>query len=378
MASDAHVGPVPFAGVTVDDVAEHAGKPGYALTRRDVARWLVGTRATEAVPRLRREQMASGSPLSARFWTSAEDLLTRIDAGQATVGEVQTWLEATGSEPTKIIGLHVWEAEQERRPRAREVYDELVEHLQTLVLSGTVDPDRLLAGDPAALDAYVAEQERWLTEPTGDGGSRMDALLDEADEEFLADWDAADAEFRSELENLLAGLGERPCPQEELRAAAGRLRPGLVSGDPLYDLLGSGGGLSPRALPALDRELWLTLAAGVTAPADEPPGHYEPEELSSWYALDHVDWLCAVGELARRGVGAPAEGDDLAGYVASSDLAEGEMDPDDVGVLSTGFQTVTELWRALGAVDGDGRLTPLGWWGLPEALRRAWTAADET
>lgn len=360
--------------MTLDDVAGHAGKPEYAVTRRDVARWLVSSPgAAEALPALRHELMANGLPLSAGFWTSAESLLARIGAGRATVGEVQTWLEATGSEPKKIIGLHVWDAERDRRPRAGELYDELVEHLQGLVHSGAIDPDRLLTGDTEALAAYVAEQERWLTEPARDGESRMDALLDEAEEEFLADWDAADAEFRSELDDLLAGLGERPCPQEDLHAATERLRAGLVSGDPPYDLLGSAGGLHPGALPALDRELWLTPATGVVEPADEPPDRYDPETLSSWYALAHVDWLCAVGELARHGVGVPAEAGDLAGYVASSDLAEGDLDPDDVDVLSAGFRTVTELWRALGAIDDDGRLTPLGWWGLPEALRRAWT-----
>jgi hypothetical protein len=27
----------------------------------------------------------------------------------------------------------------------------------------------------------------------------------------------------------------------------------------------------------------------------------------------------------------------------------------------------------LGAIDSDDRLTSLGWWGLPEAMRRAWS-----
>ncbi|MDN5915100.1 MAG: hypothetical protein L0I76_08350 [Pseudonocardia sp.] len=366
--------------MTLDDVAGHVDKPQRAVTRRDVARWLVSTPgAAESLPELRRELMAVGLPLTAAFWTSAKDLLDSIDAGQATIGEVTRWLEATGSEPTKIIGLHVWDpAEWDRRPRARGLYDELVGHLETLVRSGAIDPDRLLSGDSEALSAYVAEQERWLSEPAGDGGSRMDTLLDEADDEFLVDWDAAEAEYLAELEDLLTGLGERPCPQEELHAATGRLRAGLASGGFPYDLLASGAGLSPRALPASERELWLSLAAGVVEPADEPPDSYGPEELSSWYALGHVDWLCAVWELARRGVGASAEGGDLAGYVATSDLVEDDVDPDDVEVLAAGFRTVTELWRALGAVEDDGRLTPLGWWGLPEALRRAWTAADGT
>jgi hypothetical protein len=30
------------------------------------------------------------------------------------------------------------------------------------------------------------------------------------------------------------------------------------------------------------------------------------------------------------------------------------------------------LWHVLGAIDDDDRLTALGWWGLPEAMRRVW------
>ena len=37
------------------------------------------------------------------------------------------------------------------------------------------------------------------------------------------------------------------------------------------------------------------------------------------------------------------------------------------------FLPVTSLWQVLGAIDDDERLTPLGWWGLPEAMLRVWT-----
>ena len=36
------------------------------------------------------------------------------------------------------------------------------------------------------------------------------------------------------------------------------------------------------------------------------------------------------------------------------------------------FLPVTSLWQVLGAIDEDERLTPLGWWGLPEAMLRVW------
>jgi hypothetical protein len=42
-------------------------------------------------------------------------------------------------------------------------------------------------------------------------------------------------------------------------------------------------------------------------------------------------------------------------------------------VLLEGLETVVTLWQALGAVDNGRQLTPLGRWGLAEALRVAWT-----
>ena len=36
------------------------------------------------------------------------------------------------------------------------------------------------------------------------------------------------------------------------------------------------------------------------------------------------------------------------------------------------FLPVTSLWQVLGVIDEDERLTPLGWWGLPEAMLRVW------
>ncbi|MCK0112469.1 hypothetical protein MWU75_10000 [Ornithinimicrobium sp. F0845] len=40
--------------------------------------------------------------------------------------------------------------------------------------------------------------------------------------------------------------------------------------------------------------------------------------------------------------------------------------------VSLGLFPVLDLWRQLGALDEDDRLTELGWWGIPESLDRAW------
>jgi hypothetical protein len=144
---------------------------------------------------------------------------------------------------------------------------------------------------------------------------------------------------------------------------------------------------------------------------EEPGGDAEPDELSAAIAavvaLDHFDWLAVMSALVTGGPGTPASAADLARYVRDFDpdevigtdlgrasdgtqegvaggigLAEAELDggelddydDDEFDELSVEglFLHVTTMWSVLGAIDSDDRLTALGWWGLPEAMRRAW------
>jgi hypothetical protein len=323
--------------------------------------------AIAAMPGLRRELLAARNPFSAKFWESAESVLRRIAEGSATVGEVHSWLEATGTEPTAIIGLHVWEEESARTPLAHELHELLVDHLEQHLHSGAIDPDRLLTEDPAATREYRELQERWMTSPLPDGRVPMNELLDEADEDFFAEWDAAEQAAVDELEDLLAELGERPRPDAELQAACRSLRAALTCGKWPADLLRSGGGVDPSHLDSDDEQLWLRLAAGVVNPMDEPPEDTLADELSST-ALDHEEWLEAVAALARGGPGTPASAEDLARSVAGA-----EDDSADIDVLAGWFTTVVAQWQLLGALDDRERLTTLGWWGIPEALLQAWS-----
>ena len=50
---------------------------------------------------------------------------------------------------------------------------------------------------------------------------------------------------------------------------------------------------------------------------------------------------------------------------------------DDAVAISAGLFTVVHLWKTLGAIDPEDRLTDLGWWGLPESLLRAWQPSDD-
>jgi hypothetical protein len=161
-----------------------------------------------------------------------------------------------------------------------------------------------------------------------------------------------------------------------------------------------------RDLPADDAELWLRLAAGVASPVGSDdwlarPAPADSDELgetdsavAAICAIDHFDWLAVITALATGGPGTSASAADLSGYVRDydpddgpddgADLAEadgevydfGGFDDDDgefdeLGMESL-FLPVTTLWQVLGAIDDEDCLTPLGWWGLPEAMRRVW------
>jgi hypothetical protein len=428
-----------------DRVAELANRSLAALTRRDVALALLTVPAADALaslPGIRRGLLAAGNPLSVPFWSSAEDVLQLIDDGDATVGDVRTWLEATGTEPTGIIGLHVWDDESERSQLAAELHVRLVNHLEEQLAAGDIDPDKLAAEDAAARRAYVEIQERWMTSPLVDGRVPMDVLLDEKDEEFLAEWDAADAEALNALDALLGQLPDRPRPAAELSAACARLRETIAGSGWPAELLIECGGLDPKQVPADDEELWLTLAAGIASPVgtaewedrevDEDAELNETDSaIASICAIDHFDWLAVTSVLAAGGTGTSASASDLAAYVRDFDPddeadlddeaddlddedsdedsgngdsggdgsgpgAEGEFEDD----LGTGdveiefieldydeefdelgmeglFLPVTSLWQVIGAIDEDDRLTALGWWGLPEAMRRVWSPVDD-
>ena len=217
--------------------------------------------ALGSLPGIRRGMLAAGNPLSAVFWSSAEAILQKIADGDATVGDVRTWLEATGTEPNGIIGLHVWDEQSERSQLAAEMHTRLISHLEERLAAGEIDPDLLAASDPAACQAYIELQERWMTSPLPDGRVPMDALLDEKDEEFLAEWDAADAEALAAIQALLDRVGDRPLPHEDLHQVSARLRGEIARSGRPGKLLIECSGMRKKDLPADDAEMWLRLQA---------------------------------------------------------------------------------------------------------------------
>ncbi len=190
----------------VERIAALADRPVEALTRRDVARALLAGPAADALtalPGLRRQLLAAGNPLSAAFWDGAAATMAKVADGSATVGDVQNWLEATGTEPSPIIGLFVWDDEDERSPVQADMHKRLVAHLEELLAAGMIDPDRLAAGHTTPLREHRRLQEEWMMSPLPDGRVPMWAVSDEQDDEFLAEWDAAEAEALAELQAVL-------------------------------------------------------------------------------------------------------------------------------------------------------------------------------
>ena len=423
-------------------IAERSGRPLSALTRRDVAMALLSVASSDALdslPGIRRALLAAGNPLSAAFWDSAEIILSKIEDGAATIGDVNGWLEATGTEPTGIIGLHVWDDATERSPLQEEMHTRLVLHLEQQLAAGGIDPDGLVGGDQEARRAYLSIQEQWMTSPLPDGRVPMTVLLDEQDEQLFADWEAADREALEDLEQVLRKAGDRSLPAADLAAVAARVRSEISGQTGDGRMLAAFGGLRADALPADDAELWLTLATGIVEPEGDPAEYldepfdedwdleddeYDQEDpisqaMAAVAALDHFDWLAVVSSLVSGGPGTAASASDLAGYVRNFDPDADDADPDadDVdpdadddspGAEDEGlaefedadddapgsddedfdfdalddelaieglFSHILPLWQALGAIDADDRLTRLGWWGLPESLKRAWSSS---
>lgn len=193
---------------------------------------------------------------------------------------------------------------------------------------------------------------------------------DQDDEELLASWDEAHAAAWAVVERAVAEVDRRRDDANLTRVTAGLRRAvggrGLGSAEAL---LWAAADLPEP--PEDDAELWLALAAAVVEPRGDLPVDLEAE--AAWASLEPADWAGVVIELVRAGIGAPGTPDDLVELVARCPEVEGpDLTAEDEDLLVTAFTPVVELWQALGALDGAARLTALGRWGLPLALRRAW------
>ncbi len=203
------------------------------------------------------------------------------------------------------------------------------------------------------------------------------------------------------------GADERALPSSDV-ALWLILAAGVVS--PAGEAVGSAAGRPPEPEgEAAGRPVSPRWAEAPGPAPDDDEADEVSRVIGALCALEHVDWLAAVSALARGGPGAPASATAMARYVREyceaetgtgpeslltgrltgvpdlpdlSDLPEVPGDLGDFGgpagedfdeqAVAELFSHVASLWEVLGATDADQRLTPLGWWGLPEALRRVW------
>ncbi|NUW35343.1 hypothetical protein HTZ77_28490 [Nonomuraea sp. SMC257] len=380
-------------------VRAHAGRRVTDLTRRDVARALLSVpsgMSLVALPDLRRAMAAAGNPLSPVFWDSAKEILLQIEACVATVGEVQRWVESTGTEPILLTpGFFIWPEEDERGPVGEEMFSRLVRHLEERVRAGEIDSDALLRGDQGARRAYEELQDRWLNTPLPDGRVPGFAVADEQNEELMAVFEEQEAMALSELRRIVAGLPRQPeLPVADLEVAAARLR--VLLGQPGYpaNVLRACAGFEGRPMPDDDMELWLSVAAGVAGPISDLSEEddtveeftdldgevsHEDQVLAALCEIQYADWVAAAAALVRLGPGVLASPERIARLIAESPDITTEVDmsdPDELRGSERLFAAVVTLWGHLGIVDADDVLTPLGWWGLPLALERAWSPKE--
>lgn len=201
--------------------------------------------------------------------------------------------------------------------------------------------------------------------------------LDEDDgepAEDLEDWDADEAASWVVVRDALAVVPREP-DDDALRAALARLRSAAQESDAWpYRALWAAADLDAEDEPGDERRTWVALAAGVIVPSEDVG--VDAELLGAWAALEPADWAGAVIELVRSGPGTEVTAEAVLDMIARCpEVEEEDLTDEGEAVLLEGLGVAVELWTALGIV-ADGRLTRLGQWGLPEALREAWDGDD--
>jgi hypothetical protein len=194
-------------------------------------------------------------------------------------------------------------------------------------------------------------------------------------EDQVEDWDAAETASWDVVASAIGDL-ERSPDTEALAAVTASLRAAGDDGDWPAAVLWAAADVDRANPPDDDEELWVLLAAGVVAPRGDVP--LDADRARAWAALEAADWAGAVIELVRAGPGTSVTPEAVLERIAACpEVEEDELSDEGRATVIAGLDVVIELWRGLGVVGADGRLTQLGHWGLPEALAEAWASEDE-
>ena len=231
-----------------------------------------------------------------------------------------------------------------------------------------VDPDEWYGEEPdVPVPVWgwgMIPDQHWRL--TDEDSEELDDPVDIVEPPELDSWTAPEEEAWGIVEAAL-GPAEQPEDSRAVTSAVDRLR--AERDDEAIGILWSIAGEPDAALG--DADLWIALASGVVTPRRPP--RLEPDRDAAWAALEPADWAGAVIELARAGEGAPADPEALFDHIRTCpEVEDEELTEEDERVVMKGLAVVAELLTTLGAIDEDGRLTRLGVWGLPLALRSAW------
>jgi hypothetical protein len=125
---------------------------------------------------------------------------------------------------------------------------------------------------------------------------------------------------------------------------------------------------------AEDRGRWVDQLAETISPSEDPDGQ-EIESVSAVMALEHADWLGLALGVVRRGPGGVLDPELVQADIEGLEDVEGEIEDREghLAVLELALLHLTPLWQGLGVLDGAGRFTERGVWGLPKALYRIWS-----
>jgi hypothetical protein len=232
---------------------------------------------------------------------------------------------------------------------------------------------RLVMGDPVddmRPDADVIPLPTTDTHRT-EVLSRVDGFNDEDDEQFLAEWDAAEQHAVQVVRKALASSLGAPPPEPDLRHAAAAIRDAVRQNSlPHRHIAGAAGWTGSP--PSNDKQCCVE-AAGALIGMHEESGMGD-DEVAMIMALEHADWLGAVIGLVRSGPGSAAKPRDLVRLINDCTEVDGLVDQDETTILEGAFDSVLDSWEAVGVVDDNRRLTVLGNWLLPRALAWAWNA----
>lgn len=172
------------------------------------------------------------------------------------------------------------------------------------------------------------------------------------------------------LATLRAALDlDRPAPADLVAAAAAAFRAAWEAGDREHHMLTIEAGITDP-IEADDADLLARIAGAYVAPG--PRAGLSPAAADAIDGLEWADWLGAVLQLVRAGVGADASGEQLVRNVNRCPEVTTTIPKRDAPIVASAFEATLHAWRASGAITSEGTLTELGVWLLPRALVAAW------